>query len=231
MSSTNGVVVELPLRVGDVGVLGARDEQDEVIDLRGQIDPHLYAQLRKQILREVGEEIRQECLRQIREDNEADLQARRNALEQELAASRQGVDAARQAVEAAAAELTQLQHDLQVEAQSQLPSLIADLTRRILGRAIDAGDYDIDQIVKDALKELPPRGQIVVRMNPDDHARSELATRGANQGAAAVVQFLSDPNVGAGGCVVESGEGRVDASIDASVDEIERTVRDSMESA
>jgi flagellar assembly protein FliH len=226
MPQRNGLTVQLSQPIGRVGVVGAVADEQQV-DVKSQVPTHIYAQL----LREVSAEIREDCLRQIREEEEAELQARREALEQDIAARQQGLQQAQQAIESVVAELTQLRDDLQVEAQTQLPELIAELTSRILGQAIEAGDYNIDVIVREALKELPPRGQIVVRMNPDDHAKSDMAARGAGQGAAAAVQFVSDPNISRGGCVVESSEGRVDATTEAGIDEIERTVRDSMESA
>ncbi|NBB95046.1 MAG: hypothetical protein GVY16_04825 [Planctomycetes bacterium] len=230
MPHHKGLTVHLPQPISQVGVVGAVADEQRV-DAKSQVPAHIYEQLHKQLLEDVSAEIREDCLRQIREEQEAELQARREALEQDIAARQQGLQKARQAVDAVVADLTQLRDDLQVEAQTQLPKLIAELTSRILGQAIEAGDYSIDVIVREALKELPPRGQIVVRINPDDHAKSDMAARGAGQGAAAAVQFVSDPNISRGGCVVESSEGRVDATTEAGIDEIERTVRDSMESA
>jgi flagellar biosynthesis/type III secretory pathway protein FliH len=225
----NGPTVQLPLRIGKVGVLGAAPEEEVVEDLRDQMDPYFYGQVRKLLLREIAEEMQKECLAQIREELEAELEARRRETERQLAARRQDVEQAAQAIEQAAAELTRLRDGLLAEARASLPSLVAKLTGRILGRAIDAGDYEIDAIVREALKELPPRGQIIVRMNPDDYAKSQLAGQGAGQSASSAVQFVRDQNISRGGCVVESNEGRVDATIEESLNEIERTVRDSME--
>ncbi len=225
MPNPKGVTVQLPGQIGKVGVVGA-EEADDAPDLRAHVDPYVYQQLRKQLLLELGKEIRKECLVQARQEMEDELNARRAELQAEFADRQQAVVRACEAVEKAAVELAELRDAVQAEAQAKLPALIVELTHRVLGRAIEAGDYDIDEIIRSALKELPPRGQIVVRMNPDDYDRSELAGQGAEHRAASVVQFTRDHNISRGGCIVESNEGQVDATIEESLAEIDRTIRD-----
>lgn len=233
MSSRNDVMVQLPVRIGQVGVVGADDDTDASIDMRSHVDPYVYQQLRKQLLVELGQEIHKECIREVRDEMQSELEARRAELETELSEREKRLEktlaSACQAVEKAAADLAALRDSVQSEAQAMLPALIVDLTHRVLGRAIEAGDYDIDAIIRSALQELPPRGQIVVRLNPDDFARSELASQGSEHHAASVVQFSRDHNISPGGCVVESSEGRVDATIEESLAEIDRTIRDTSE--
>jgi flagellar biosynthesis/type III secretory pathway protein FliH len=86
------------------------------------------------------------------------------------------------------------------------------LSRRIVASEIDAGRHGIEQIVRSAVARAPDGAAVRVRLHPDD-ARL-LETRMAQTADApfplpADLRVERDDDVARGGCVVESGSGRI----------------------
>lgn len=153
-----------------------------------------------------------------------DAQARA-ALEQaqaELEARRAQLAQATAAVQAAAAELANLRERILAEAEEQLVELAVEIARRVIMQEIGAGRHEIDPIVREALARVSARDDVIVRLNPDDLARSELAAQTGD----GPVAFRGDPSIPPGECRLETPEGSVVSEIETHLGEIAENLRE-----
>jgi flagellar biosynthesis/type III secretory pathway protein FliH len=110
--------------------------------------------------------------------------------------------------------LDQLQADVLEQSEQQLVDLAMAIARKVLMQEVDAGNYDIESIVKEALKRVSPRREVVIRLSPQDHARCEMARQEAEAGSEGRVKFVPDPQVEPAQCLVETVEGTIESSME-----------------
>lgn len=134
------------------------------------------------------------------------------ALRVELDAERQRLQQARRALQDAAGQLDRLRQDLLKEAEAQLVDLAVNIAAKILAQEIQAGRYEIEPIVAEALKGVPPRQEVVVHLHPDDFAACRPGER--DDGDGACVRFVSDPDIRPAECIIETPEGIVEAAVE-----------------
>ena len=101
------------------------------------------------------------------------------------------------------------------EAEPQLVRLAVDIAQKVLMQEIQAGHYEIDPIVTEAMKQVPARCEVVVHLHPDDHARCEAARQLGDD--AEGVRFVADPNVRPAECVLQTGEGVVESGVETNL--------------
>ncbi len=154
---------------------------------------------------------------------QADL-IRQQATE-EMQALRDELAQTRSALESGLEQLGELREQILVEAESQLLDLALDIARKVLCQEIKAGRYDIQPIVEEALAKMPSRRDVVVHLSPEDWAHLEMAHEG-NAIPGGNVRFKADPSVKRAECILETGEGVVDASIDEQLDEISDALKE-----
>lgn len=136
------------------------------------------------------------------------------AVEQDKAALAQ----ARKVLEEATAQVRQLQQEIVKEAETQLLDLAVQIAGKVLAQEIQAGRYEIEPIVTEALSQVSLQEDVVVRMNPDDLERCHAAEEQAD--GEGQVTFTADPGVQPGECVVVTSEGVVDSSPDERLGEV-----------
>jgi flagellar assembly protein FliH len=135
----------------------------------------------------------------------ADQQRQTEAQRVRLASACQALTRAAQQVEGFRAELL-------AEAEGQLLSLAVEIARKVLMQEIQAGRYQIDPIVAEALRHVPARGGVVVHLNPGDCAQCQAAAK--QEGDPQQVRFVADVNVQPGECLLETPEGIVESSVE-----------------
>lgn len=154
---------------------------------------------------------------------QAELDRRAKALEQQGAARQAELERSAQALRGAAKELAALREEMIRELRAAVPVLAMDIARKVLQQEIESREYQIDPIVEAALSRLPKRGEILVCLHPDDFERCGLARGGSAEES---VRFAADPSVPPGGCRIESGEGTVESDPAAALEQIEKTLRE-----
>jgi flagellar assembly protein FliH len=110
------------------------------------------------------------------------------------------------------------------ESEDELVKLIMMVARKVILREISMDRSILNSVVQAAISDLTERGDITIRLNPDDYIlittshedffRKELITER--------MHLKSDPSVLQGCCLVDSEMGTIDAGIDAQLDEIFR---------
>lgn len=126
---------------------------------------------------------------------------------------------ARQALGDGLAKLDTLRAQLVRQAEQQLLELALDIARKVLMQEIQAGRYEIDPIVKEALRHVPPRQTAVAHLHPDDWARCQMAQEPSADDAGRI-RFVADPSVPRAECVLETSEGIVQAAVNDHLDGI-----------
>jgi flagellar biosynthesis/type III secretory pathway protein FliH len=80
--------------------------------------------------------------------------------------------------------------------QEDIARLSLEIARKILVQKVENGDYEIESIVKEALKNAPSQHDIVVHLNPEDLAQCQKAQQDEPGGTFAGIKFVSDPKIG-----------------------------------
>jgi len=142
------------------------------------------------------------------------------ALQAELEAATALFRQAHQILEKIAAELNEQQSQLFRQHSEQIAKLSVEIARKILAKKIDEGDYEIQAIVAEALRNVPRREAVVVHVNPRDLAVLEQARQQQKLGELAEVQFVADPGIQPAECRVESPKGVVESLIHEHLEQI-----------
>jgi flagellar biosynthesis/type III secretory pathway protein FliH len=107
----------------------------------------------------------------------------------------------------------------------QVAKLSVEIARKILTRRIQNGDYKIETILKEVLKNTPPtRTDIVVRLNPQDLAQCQKLQQDESDSDFTNIKFIADTNIGAAQCVLETPKGIVKSLIDEQLARIEEAL-------
>ncbi|MGD9705408.1 MAG: FliH/SctL family protein [Acidimicrobiia bacterium] len=161
------------------------------------------------------------------ERDELRAEARRLGRSEGLAAARAEVeaaiaaqDAARLRLEHAAAALEAATADLDRRDAVQLRTLerevvrfAAALAEEIVGAELRAVDEPVLGAIERSIGLVPDRGDLVVRVHPDDTAAATDAIAATCSSAMRSVITVADPTIERGGCILEVGTCRVDAQI------------------
>lgn len=110
------------------------------------------------------------------------------------------------------------------ESEDELVSLIMLVARKVIIQEVTQDRSILAGVVKNALAGLSAREEITVRINPEDY---QLATSGQVQLDELLnerILLKPDPTVAAGFCLVDTLMGTVDASLEAQLEQIYRSL-------
>jgi flagellar biosynthesis/type III secretory pathway protein FliH len=132
-----------------------------------------------------------------------------------------------QALNSAVAKLNEFYDKVFTEHREDIAKLSVNIARKILMQKVDNGDYEIESIVKEALKSAPSRHDIIVHLNPEDHAQCCKALKqeqGQQDGVFVDIQFVSDWSIGRAECLLESPKGIIKSLIDENLERISKAL-------
>ncbi len=109
--------------------------------------------------------------------------------------------------------------------KEEIAKLSVEIARKILAQQVQSGDYEIESIVKEALKNAPTRQDVVVHLNPEDHILCQKAQQDEPNGALAGIKFISDPNIGRAECLLETPKGIVESLINEHLERIGKALK------
>jgi flagellar biosynthesis/type III secretory pathway protein FliH len=122
-------------------------------------------------------------------------------------------------LEEMAARLEQLYREIFSSHHEAIARLAVEIARKILMRNISDGDYQIESIIKEALKNAPESSHTVVRLNPLDLANLQNL-QAASQTSLGDVQLTADTGIGRAECVVENPKGMIKVLIEEHLEQI-----------
>jgi len=112
------------------------------------------------------------------------------------------------------------------EHKEEIAKLSVEIARKVLMQKVQEGDYEIESIVKEALKSAPERHDVVVHLNAEDFAQCEKAQQNEKTGnSLAGVKFVSDDNIGRAECMVETPKGVIESLIEEHLERIGKALK------
>jgi flagellar assembly protein FliH len=108
-------------------------------------------------------------------------------------------------------------------AEANICALAIAVAEHILGPELTVSREALLATVRQALQEFPVDQALIVRLNPGDHAFAMAAVEGPETGGARrETQWVADPRIAAGGCLVEGRERIIDGRIDTALERLYR---------
>lgn len=123
-----------------------------------------------------------------------------------------------QAFQDAAARLNALADDLVAGHSEAIARLSVEIARKVLMRNIADGDYEIEAIIREALKNAPEKSPVAVYLSPQDVAVYRQSA-GADQSLAGI-ELREDAALGPAECIVDSPKGIIRLLIDEHLEQI-----------
>jgi flagellar biosynthesis/type III secretory pathway protein FliH len=147
------------------------------------------------------------------------------ALTQEVKAQKTAFLQACQALNAVITKLNEFCDKLFVEHKDEIAKLSVEIARKVLMQKVENGDYEMESIIKEALKNAPTREDIVVHLNPDDLTQCQKAQEDDPGGELAGVKFVSDSKIGRAECLLESPKGVITSMIDEHLERVGKALQ------
>ncbi len=155
-----------------------------------------------------------------RNEVKSEADAEQTKLMQDLEARKAEVSQDCQALKALIAKLNQFYDKVLAGHKEEIARLSVEIARKVLVQKVQKGDYEIESIIKEALKNAPTRQDLVARLNPEDMTQCQKTLQNDDSGAFAGVKLVADPNIGRAECVLESPKGTIESSIDEHLEQI-----------
>jgi flagellar assembly protein FliH len=155
-------------------------------------------------------------------------QAREAAYQQGMTAGREAAAAelqpAMERLLRSCSDIVGLRARIRKETESDLVTLTVAIARRVLRRELSVDPEAIHGVVKAALSKMQVKDITVIRTHPE-HAAA-IRAYFEKGGIAPGVEITPDATLSAGGVVLETNRGHLDASVDTQLKEIERGFAD-----
>lgn len=134
-----------------------------------------------------------------------------------------------QGLEGLIAEIRDFKKTLFSECEAEAVKLCMNIAKKVIQRELSMREDSVVYVVKEALKAAVTNGKIRIRLNPGD--MSIIKEHGKElkrytQGFSGV-SLDGDEGVTSGGCIIETGSGEVDATIEGLLDEVQGILNDS----
>ncbi len=111
------------------------------------------------------------------------------------------------------------------ETEKDLLRLSVRLAEKIIGREIEKDNKTVLDIVNVALQNARQQEKLTVRVNPSDLPILEKESKKfAATGRVKFIDFVADPRVSLGGCLIESEVGTIDARLETQMRVLERAL-------
>jgi len=108
--------------------------------------------------------------------------------------------------------------------KDEIAKLSVEIARKILLQKVQDGDYQIEAVIQEALKNAPTRQDIAVHLNPEDFARCQKIQQD-EPNTFAGIKFTGDPNIGRAECVIETPKGIVESMINEHLKRIVKALK------
>lgn len=111
------------------------------------------------------------------------------------------------------------------EVEKDILKLAVKLAEKIVGKELDEDSKTINSIVSTALQNARQKERITIRVNPNDlQTVQKDAEKFKASAQAKFIDFVADPRVEQGGCLIESEVGTVDARLETQFRVLERAL-------
>lgn len=122
------------------------------------------------------------------------------------------------------ARLSQFCDKIYAEHREEIARLSVEIARKILMQKVEKGDYEIESIIKEALKNVPSNQDVMVHLNPEDLEKCRKAQQDGQGSVLTGIKLIPDPNIGRAECLLESPKGIIRFMIDESLERIGKAI-------
>ncbi len=110
--------------------------------------------------------------------------------------------------------------------ETELIKLAVAVAKKVIGRSVEMDPGTVLQTAKEALRSVRSERRVTIKVNPSDEAAlreqtASLKILGAEVGELVII---GNPSIEAGGCIVESDLGMIDAQIGTQLASIENAL-------
>lgn len=162
----------------------------------------------------IRREARAEAWAQARAEADASLEA---AIRE---AAREQTEAFAAARDALVAQIEIATSERLVELEQELVGLIATMAEKVIRRKVEAEDGVVLDVVRETIARASGASRLNVRVSAPEEALVRAATAellAAAEGAEGL-EISADPEIGRGGCIIETERGRFDARIETQIE-------------
>ncbi len=153
------------------------------------------------------------------------LEAKEDAENLRAEAYRNGVEKSVTEFEQNLLEIREIRERVWRETEQDLLRLSIRLTEKILGRELKSDKKAVADIVAAALQNARQQEKLTVRVNPADLPVIEKEIENLTRtGRTKFMDFIADPRVSEGGCLIESEVGTIDARLETQLRVLERAL-------
>ncbi len=125
-----------------------------------------------------------------------------------------------QALQDAANKVNEFQENLFKEHKEQIAKLSVEIARKVLIQKVQEGDYKIESIIEESLKNAPTRQDVVVHLNPEDLSQYQKLQEEDAADTLAGIKFVPDPKIGRAECLLETPKGIIESLINEHLERI-----------
>ena len=153
---------------------------------------------------------------------EAQHLGHQEGLERGMAEARVRVEQALEAVAAAERAMAEMHDRYVAEAEAAAVDLAFQIAEKVIGTTIATDREAVLGVVSGALLRTTDREHIVLEVNPSDFelVRDSAAELAARLGGISRMEVVSERRVEAGGCVVRTEAGEIDARVSAQLERV-----------
>lgn len=168
----------------------------------------------------------EDILTQARFEADSILQNAAKEAERVLAeAHREGLERALTEFEKNLIEIREIRSNVLHNAERDLLTLAVRIAGKILGKELNSNKKAIIDIVSTALKNARQQEKVTIFVNPSDlGAVSGEREKFSSDEKIRLLDFVADPAVEAGGCVIETEVGKIDARLETQLKVIENAL-------
>ncbi len=111
--------------------------------------------------------------------------------------------------------------------EADMVELVLDIARKAVGKQIDTQPDTILSVIRSALDDVTPTESVVVKVSSEDHeyVMAHLDRLIATLPFLCELDIRKDASLSRGGCVIDTGRGTVDGSVETRMRQIEDAMR------
>jgi flagellar biosynthesis/type III secretory pathway protein FliH len=98
--------------------------------------------------------------------------------------------------------------------------LAVEIARKILTTRVARGDYDMQAVIEEALKCVPARQHVAVRVNPEDLRSCQQLQQENPDGVFHGLELVADPALARADCLVETPKGIVKSFVEEHLEHV-----------
>jgi flagellar assembly protein FliH len=151
----------------------------------------------------------------------AEAQAALDEARSRLEAERSRLAETRTALAKAIEGLRVAESEVLAGAEAQVIELALAIAGKVLMQEIEAGRFQMEPVVREALRHVPSRRDVVVHLNPQDAAAWQQGVAVSAGG----LKVVADTALGRGDCLVETAEASVLATVSERLEAVAQTLR------